>query len=180
MATRLFSLICILLAGVGCTTLQKPSAIITGSSLQGVTPEGFTVGLNLDVSNPNEVVIPLSGATYSVNVVGTKLFDGVASPSASIPAKGTLPVTLPITFAFKDLLGVKESLISSGGALNYDLKGALEFDDGSPFPMLTAKVPLEYAGKVDLKQVLNDPQILLQSPIARELAKKILGNAFGF
>jgi len=177
---RLFFLIAFTMLLAGCASVQKPTAIIKGADITGLTADGFTVGVNLDVTNPNDVVIPLSGARYSVRVANVKLFEGVASPSAAIPAKGSAPVTLPIVFNFKDLLQAKEAIYKSEGNLNYDLKGALEFDDGSPLAMLTAKVPLEYAGSVDLKELLKDPQILLKSEAARELAKKLMGSLFGF
>ena len=41
------------------------------------------------------------------------------------------------------------------------------------------RVPLQYSGTLQLRQLLRDPKILLSSPTARKLAEEALGGLLG-
>lgn len=168
------------LSGVGCAALsvKKPSAAVTGMAVRGVDAEGFTLEFAVDVTNPNGFAVPLSAADYELGVGGVELLRGAASPNRSIPANGTLGVTLPVTVDFNNLLRAEQAIRDTGGNVPYDLAAGLSFDTGSP---LTGKirVPVRYSGTLPLRRILSDPEALLRNPAAKKLAASLLGRYFG-
>src|SRR6185312_7061855 len=104
--------------------------------------------------------------------------DGKAKPPGSIPANGTLGVTLPVTVAFDNLLKAEQAIRDSGGNVPFDLGGGLSFETGSPLAP-SIRVPVHYSGTLPLKRILSDPEALLQSPAAKRLAAAVLGHFFG-
>jgi len=131
----------------------------------------------VDVNNPNGFSLPISAADYQLGVGGVKVLDGKANPGGSIPARGTLGVTLPVTVGFESLLKAEQAIRDSGGNVPYDLAGGLAFDTGNPIAG-TVRVPLHYGGTLPLKRILSDPEALLRSPAAKRLATAVLGHFF--
>lgn len=171
-----------LVFGVGCNAVQSPTAMVRGAQLGKVTPEGMMLNLDMTVSNPNAVSIPLTKMSYDMRLGGAdgaKLLDGTANPSTSIPANGSAPVTVPVQIRWEDLLNVKDALVSGGGNVPYTLSGKLSAGGGIPL-IGEQSVPLSYSGTLPLKEALRDPQALVQSPAARELARRVLGQVGGF
>jgi LEA14-like dessication related protein len=170
--------LCLVAGGCAALNVQKPTAAVTGMTVQGVDANGFTLNFAVDVTNPNSFSLPVSAADYQLGVGGTGVLDGKAKPSGSIPANGTLGVTLPVTVGFENLLKAEQAIRDSGGNVPYDLAGGLSFDTGSPLaPSL--RVPVHQSGTLPLKRILSDPEALLQSPAAKRLAAAVLGHFFG-
>ena len=169
---------CFLGGGCAALNVQKPTAAVTGMAVRGVDADGFTLDFAVDVTNPNGFALPVSAADYQLGIGGVAVLDGEASPDRSIPARGTLGVTLPVTVGFENLLKAEQAIRDSGGNVPYDLAGGLSFDTGSP---LTGKVrvPLRYSGTLPLKRILSDPEALLRNPAAQRLAASVLGRFFG-
>jgi LEA14-like dessication related protein len=171
---------CIACFGTGCAALnvQKPTAAVTGMNVRGVDADGFTLDFAVDVTNPNSFALPIAAADYQLGVGGARVLDGKAKPSGSIPANGTLGVTLPVTVGFDDLLKAEQAVRDSGGNVPFDLAGGLSFETNSPLAP-TVRVPLRYSGMLPLKRILSDPEALLQNPAAKRLAATVLGHFFG-
>ena len=147
-------------------------------ALRGVDAEGFTLDFALDVTNPNGFAVPLSSADYELGVGGVEVLSGAASPHRSIPANGTLGVTLPVTVGFENLLRAEPAIRDTGGNVPYDLSGTLAFDTGSPLAR-SVRVPVRYSGTLPLRRILSDPEALLRNPAAKKLAASLLGRYFG-
>jgi LEA14-like dessication related protein len=177
---RAVVIVTLCLSGVGCAALnvRKPTASVSHMSVGEVTPEAFTLDFAVDVSNPNGFALPLSAADYELGVGGGSLLKGQATPGESIPANGSLAVTVPVSVTFDRLLSAEQAIRDSGGDVPFDLSGGLSFDTGSPLAG-RVRVPLHYAGTLPLKRILSDPQALLQSPAAKRLAAAVLGHFFG-
>src|SRR5205814_4351862 len=113
------------LFAVGCAALnvQKPTAAVTQMSVGEVNPQGFTLDFGVDLKNPNSFAMPLAAADYELGIGGSGLLKGQATPSGSIPANGSLAVTVPVTVSFERLLGAEQAVRDSGGHLPYDLSG---------------------------------------------------------
>ena len=167
-------------SGAGCAALnvQKPTAAVTGMSLAGVDAEGFILDFAVDVSNPNRFALPLASADYELGVGGVEVLEGAASPHRSIPANGTLGVTLPVTVAFDNLLRAESAIRDTGGNVPYDLAAELSFDTGNPLAG-AVRVPVRHSGTLPLRRVLSDPEALLRNPAAKKLAASLLGRYFG-
>lgn len=166
--------------GLACSAVQKPTAAFRSADVRDVTAEGFTVDFNLDVNNPNPVAVPLTSADYKLSLGGAKVIDDTVDPGASLPANGTLPVTLPVRLSFQDLLAAQRAIQQGGGDMPYEFEGALAFGGGSGslLPGVPVKVPFNYKGTLPLRKVLSDPSALM-SPAARKLAGQALESLFG-
>src|SRR5688572_16896508 len=86
--------LCCLSVACSGTNLKRPTASFRQPVVRNVTAEGFTVDFNLDLQNPNAVALPLTKTDYKVSVAGVQVVDDSAKPGGSIPANGSLPVTL--------------------------------------------------------------------------------------
>jgi LEA14-like dessication related protein len=165
--------------GVGCSALnvQKPTAAVTGMAVKGVDSTGFTMNFDVDIKNPNSMALPLTTADYKLGLAGMNILNGKAKPEGSIPAGGSKSVMLPVKLTFENLLAAEKGIVKSGGNVPYVLDGGLSLNTGSPL-MGTVRVPLEYKGTLALKEILNNPQALMQSPAAQKLAKQLVGGLF--
>jgi hypothetical protein len=150
---------------VGCSALnlQKPTATVTGMTVQNVTAAGFTMNFGVDLANPNSIELPLTTADYKI---------GKAKPAGSIPAKGTESVTLPVTLTYENLLTAEQAIAKTGGNVPYTLDGGLSFATKNPITG-DLRVPVQYSGTLALKEILNNPQAVMQSPAAQKLVRDL-------
>lgn len=168
------------LLSFACSAIEKPTASVRGASLGQITSTGMTLNVDVLLNNPNAVALPLTKTGYALSLSGTKILDGSAEPTGSIPAKGSLPVTLPITIVWEDLLKAEQEIIASRGDVPYTLSANLGVGTNTGIPLFDSQsIPLSYSGTLPLKEALRDPVALLKSPAARSLAQKILSSRFG-
>ncbi|HEV7302213.1 MAG TPA: LEA type 2 family protein [Tepidisphaeraceae bacterium] len=171
-----FCLLSLACAGAG---LEKPTAAVKGMSLGAINATGLTMNFDVDVTNPNAFAVPLTAADYGLSISGTKVLDGKAEPGGELPAKGTRSLVLPVAVTFENLLAAEQALVKTGGNIPFSLDAGLSAGRGTALLGQSVRVPLSYSGTLPLRDVLNDPKILLQSPAARALAQKVIGNALG-
>src|SRR3954452_8910573 len=181
--TALCSLL--LFLGTGCSALQsalnvqKPTATFQAARLENVTAEGLTANFDIGVENPNSFELPLSGAQYKLALGGVQVVDDQAKPEAAIPAKGSLPVTVPVRLNFRHLLAAEQAISRSGGNIPYDFDGALEFSPGKLPLAQNIKVPIRFSGTLPLRDALTavakDPSVLT-NPDARKVIELVLGK----
>ena len=160
-------------------TLKQPTASFKTMNVTDVTPQGFTMAFDMDVQNPNAATLPLSGSSYQLGVGGVKLLEGKAKPTGSLPANGSLPVTLPVTVTFDNLLAAEKSIVGGGGQVPYSFTGSLDVSTAAKLLGNSISVPLKYEGTLDVKKLVQDPQVLMQSPAAKKLAQQLIGSMFG-
>lgn len=171
----LLPILAFLLLSVGCSAVQRPTAIIQSANLGEITADGLTLDLDLLVANPNAFSIPLTKTDYAVSVGGAKLLDGTADPKTTLPANGSVPIKLPLRIAWADLLKAEDAIVRSGGDVPFTLSGKLGVGGGIPL-LSDQSVPLSYSGTIPLRQALRDPRTILNSPAARQLARRVLGG----
>ncbi len=164
--------------GTGCAGLiQQPTATFKSAELRNPAADGVTVDFHVDVANPNPVAVPLSGAQYKLSLGGTQVIDNKLDTHSDLPAKGTLPLTIPVAISFENLLAAEQAIRSGGGDVPYSFNGALEFTpSGAAGFVGPIHVPLKFDGTLPLRQVIKDPTLLLRSPAARKLAEKVFGS----
>lgn len=173
----LLLLVCVV--GGGCAAqVQRPTASVTNMTVGEVTPQGFTMNFEVDVENPNPVALPVGDVDYKLRLVGRDFIDGKADPDASVPARGSMPVVLPVRVTFENLLAISDGIRRSGGDVPFDLEAGLEFGGGMPLLSEPVRVPVRYSGTLPVRQLLKDPAVLLRSPAARELAEQLIGGIF--
>ena len=176
---RTSCLIIVCAVGVGCSAMnvQKPTAAITGMTVQDVNVSGFTMNFGVDLKNPNTMALPLTAADYKLGLSGMNIVEGKAKPEGSIPAGGSKHVTLPVTLTYENLLAAEEGIMKSGGNVPYSLDAGLSLNSGMPM-LGNLRVPIQYNGTLPLKDILNNPQAVMQNPAAQKLAKELVGALF--
>jgi LEA14-like dessication related protein len=168
------------LVSSGCSTIQKPTASLKSADVGDVTVQGFTANFSIDVANPNSFAVPLRNTDYTLSLGGAKVADGAIKPDASLPAGGTLPMTIPVRLTFEDLLKAEEAIRAGGGEVPYRFDGKLHLGGKGSSALLGLPtdyaVPLRYSGTLSLRKVFADPAVLLNNPAARRLAGKGLDS----
>ena len=166
---------------VGCSVVQRPTAVFRDASLGEVDQNGLTLNFDLSLQNPNSVALPLSKADYGLSLAGTKVLEGTAKPEGSIPANGEFPVRLPVKLTYENLLSAEQAIVKGGGKIPYSFTGGLDVGEGAGLPFLTkgARVPLEYQGTLDVKEVVAKGRDVMNSPAGRKLAMDLVGGWLG-
>ena len=159
---------------------MQPTAAFKSASVKSLTENGLAVDFDLDVGNPNSFALPVSGVSYKLGLGGANVLSDKANPTASIPAQGTLPVTVPVTLSLEKLLSAKDAIASSGGNVPYDFDGVIELSAG-PLKALgqSVKVPVKYSGTLAIKDAVKDPVALLSSPAGRKILELLAGSKSG-
>ena len=174
----------LLFLSAGCSALeslnvQKPTASFRAARLENVTADGVTANFDIAVDNPNSFSVPLTAAQYKLALGGVQVVDDKAKPDAAIPAKGSLPVTVPVRLNFQHLLSAKQAIAQSGGNIPYDFDGALHFSPGKLPLAQDIKVPIKFSGTLPLRDALTavakDPSVLT-NPDARKVIELVLGK----
>ena len=172
------------LLSVGCSMVKQPSATFQSMNVTDVNAQGFTMAFDVNVTNPNSVELPISQADYKISFADTKVLEGKANPAGAgaIPAGGTIPIKVPVTLTYENLLAAEQTIIKNGGTVRYALDGSLKFGKTQGASnMLTditggLNVPLKYEGVLDVKGLVQNPQALMSNPAAQKLAKQLVGS----
>ena len=139
-AGRLFVVqLFILLGMVGCATLpsdfREPGVSVlsvTPRILNGAAPEFDIV---LRVTNPNRNALDIIGLSYTIDLVGNRVIEGVASDLPEIAPYGEADVKLSATTDLFGGLRVLSRLLT-GPAEPVDFEFNAEIDVGTFYPMI--------------------------------------------
>lgn len=114
---------------LGCSlflhSMERPQAEVRDVSVSSVGFTGVTGQLALDVTNPNNFGVPLSGIDWQLSVGGARAVTGSAQLSQTIPARGVAPITTSLTIDARDAIAVATALAS--GVRDYQLSARLHF-----------------------------------------------------
>ena len=174
------SVLCVASLACSATGIERPTASVKSMSLGAINATGLTMNFDVDVKNPNAFAVPLTNVDYALKLSDVKVLDGKAKPEGELPAGGSRTLQIPVALTFENLLAAEQALIKTGGNVPYTLDAGLSVGAGSALLGQSLRVPITYSGTLPLRDVLDDPKLLLQSPAARSLAQKVLGKAFGF
>src|SRR5262245_45640602 len=173
----------LILISLACTNVKQPTARLTSMNVADVTAQGFTMAFDLDVQNPNAVALPISGVDYKVNIGGFKVGEGKATPAGTVPANGSIPIKVPVTLTFEDLLAAEKAIVAAQGTVPFQIDGSLKFSGGAKNALTDItgglNVPLKYQGSLDVTQLVRNPQALMNSPAAKKLASQLAGSMLG-
>jgi LEA14-like dessication related protein len=132
-----------LVAG-GCGMVERPSARVSGVSLDSVDAESLTLRFAVDVTNPYPAPLPLADLDYSLASKGAKFLDGNAPVQGAVPAGGTKTVCLPARVTFRKLL-TAVSGAGPGQVVPYEAAIGLSVDA----PVVGAlRLPLSKSGEL--------------------------------
>lgn len=106
-------------------SIEKPKADVTNVSVSSASFSGVSGELALDVMNPNNFGVPLSGIDWQLSIGGTRAVTGSVQLSQTIPARGVAPVTTSLSIATGDAIAVAGVL--ARGARDYQINVKLHF-----------------------------------------------------
>lgn len=138
----------------------KPTADVTGIHIPSINLKKIDIVVDVLISNPNPVPIPLVDIDYLVESDGRKLVSGLIPDAGTIRAHGFETVKIPITIIYDDIKDTYDD-IKPGSIIPYKIKVGL-IADVPVFGKLTlplekeGEIPVPYKPDVDLERVEFD------------------------
>lgn len=116
----------------GCATLpqlQPPGIALQRIDLLQLGFDEQRFGLQLEVTNPNSIPLPITGIRYGLTVSGIDLGTGASTETMRIPANGTSRVQLELSVNAVRLLGqLSEWTRRPPSELSYLLDGEIDVE----------------------------------------------------
>ena len=113
----------------GCSlfmhSIERPTATVRDVSVSSAGLGGVTGQVQMDVTNPNGVGVPLSGIDWQLSVGGARAVTGAVELQQTIPARGVAPVTTSLSIGMLDAAQVA-TVLASGGR-DYRIDATLHF-----------------------------------------------------
>ncbi|XP_068655734.1 desiccation-related protein At2g46140-like [Aristolochia californica] len=135
----------------------KPSASVAAVHIPSIDLKHADLVIDVLVSNPNPIPIPLVDVKYLIESDGRKLMQGLIPDAGTIHAHGTETIKVPVTLIFDD---IKETYkdIKSGSVIPYKVAVELIVDlpvfGNISLPLeTTGEIPVPYKPDVDLMKV---------------------------
>lgn len=121
-------------SSTGCSQLKsylkdvdKPSARITNVKLNNLSLDGVGILVDVKITNPYAVALPLVNLDYKLATNGTPFLNGAADVQGSIPAKDSKTIQVPATISFSGLLENVKT-VRPGSVVPYKLDVGLGVD----------------------------------------------------
>jgi LEA14-like dessication related protein len=152
----------------GCAALEqfglgRPTARITGVQFADANVNSAKLVFDVEVNNPYAVPLPLTHLNYSLSSGQASLLKGDAQPAATIPAKSTQSLSLPVTVnyleVFKSLKGIRP-----GATIPYTAGLDLSVDTPGLGPLT---LPLKKEGQLTLPTVSGTDVINLLNSLQK-------------
>jgi LEA14-like dessication related protein len=114
---------------LGCSmflrSMERPEVQVRDVSVQAAGLAGVSGELRLDVTNPNNFGVPLSGIDWQLALGGARAATGRVTLSQTIPARGVAPISTSLTIDARDALAVASAL--ARGARGYQVTAVVHF-----------------------------------------------------
>lgn len=135
----------------------KPTADVTGIHIPSINLEKAEFVVDMLVTNPNPVLIPLIDINYLIESDGRKLVSGLIPDAGTIHAHGSETVKIPVTLIYDDIKGTYDS-IKPGSIIPYKIKIDLIVDvpifGRLTLPLeKTGEIPIPYKPDIDLEKI---------------------------
>lgn len=147
---RVFNWIAAVLSGfcvalAGCVSadkiLEKPRISLRSLKVMEPNASGATLVFGVLVENPNGIALHVDELIYDLEVAGRQLSSGKLAEGASVPAKNTAVVEIPVSVRYADLFTSLIQLLDEAKS-PYRIKGSARV---GPF-----QIPFDQAGEVHL------------------------------
>jgi LEA14-like dessication related protein len=106
-------------------SIERPSAKVRDVKVGMVGMGGVSGQIAMDVTNPNDFGVPLSGIDWELKINGARAATGNIHLSRTIPARGVTAVETSLTIDAADAIAVASSL--GGGGRDYEVDAQLHF-----------------------------------------------------
>jgi len=148
MRTRPTAYTAVILLALGCASAAKhfftaPTVAFRGVALEGITPLGGRIRVNLLVRNPNPYSLSTSAMTYELFVRDTiAVARGADTLHRTVGGHDSLVVALPLDVSLRGLMLAANSVVGYG-MVPYRLVGDITADT----PIGSRKVPFNQKGE---------------------------------
>lgn len=138
----------------------KPTADVSGLHIPSINLKKADIVVDVLITNPNPIPIPLVDIDYLVESDGRKLISGLIPDAGTIGAHGSETVKIPITLIYDDIKDTFDD-IKPGSIIPYRIKIGL-IADVPVFGKITlplekeGEIPIPYKPDVDLDKVEFD------------------------
>ncbi|XP_047980964.1 uncharacterized protein LOC125222416 isoform X1 [Salvia hispanica] len=144
----------------GTIGFGKPTADVTEIHIPHISMEKAEIVVDVLVTNPNPVPIPLIDINYLVESDGRKLVSGLIPDAGTIHAHGSETVKLPLCLIYDDIKSTYDD-IQPGSVIPYRVKVDLIVDvpvfGRLTFPLeKTGEIPIPYKPEIDLDKINFD------------------------
>lgn len=135
----------------------KPTADVTGFHLPSISLEKADIVVDVLVSNPNPIPIPLVDIVYLIESEGRKLVSGTIPDAGTIRAHGSETIKIPVSLIYQDIKDTYDD-IKPGEVIGYRVRVELLVD----VPVLgritipiekTGEIPIPYKPDVDVDKI---------------------------
>lgn len=105
----------------GAFSWGKPDADITGFHLPVINTKRAEIIIDVLITNPNPIPIPLVDMPYDIESDGRKLCSGTIPDAGTIHAHGSETIKIPLTLIYKDIVDTFDD-IKPGQVIPYLVK----------------------------------------------------------
>ncbi|KAL5711697.1 hypothetical protein ACHQM5_013953 [Ranunculus cassubicifolius] len=135
----------------------KPTADVTGIHIPSINLDKIDIVVDVLVTNPNPIPIPLIDINYLVESDGRKLVSGLIPDAGTIHAHGSETVKIPLTLIYDDIKNTYDD-IQPGSIIPYRIKVDLIVDvpvfGRLTLPLeKTGEIPIPYKPDVDIEKI---------------------------
>ncbi|KAH7681177.1 LEA14-like protein [Dioscorea alata] len=144
----------------GAIGFGKPTADVSGVHIPHISMEKVDIVVDVLISNPNPLPIPLVDINYLIESDGRKLVSGLIPDAGTIHAHGSETVKIPVTLIFDDIKKTYHD-IKPGSIIPYRIRVELLVDvpifGRLTLPLeKTGEIPIPYKPDVDLEKIHFD------------------------
>jgi len=149
--TRSALIFCLALL-TGCASqlsTLKPQAHVSDTKVQSISFDSITLGVLVDVKNPNRFSIPMGLLSLNLMVDGQQIAQAKSEQNTSLKANKSTQVMVPVTIPYSSLFNLVKSA-RDGNAFQFSVAGNLAI----PMPLMgDINIPLSYSGKAPIPQM---------------------------
>lgn len=136
----------------GCATqlgALKPEASVRNTNIQSLSFDSVTLGVLVDVVNPNRFNIPTGKLDLNLLVDGKQIAQASSEQNVSLKAKESTQMMVPVKVPYSSLFNLVKSA-RDGNEFLFDVAGSLAV----PMPLIgDISIPLNYSGKAPIPQL---------------------------
>jgi LEA14-like dessication related protein len=128
------------------SAFQEPRLDFRSASVDALDLEGATVGLHVDLTNPNGFGLDVARVAWAFDAEGTRVASGDMPGGLAIPARGVAPLLIPVRVRFRDVPGIVGLFTQRKDALHYKVAGRV----GVNTPIGVVQLPVGHKGALPL------------------------------
>ncbi len=126
----------------------QPQAQINSTRVQNLSFDSITLGVVLDITNPNNFSIPLGNLDLGLLIDGNQIAQAQATQGQNLAARQKTQIEVPVQLPYSSLFSLATGFRNSN-QFDFELAGSL----GIPVPVIGDVVlPLSYQGSAPIPQ----------------------------